>query len=117
MQKKKLNDHQFDVDYDPNRPISFPNDCHLGSQSVLTWPVVKKIAGDGQDKTVCYRPNPVHRCMYDNCMYHMMNKNRSLNHKSQHECNKILRIIQNECYLGYFYIASPRPICTRKCSN
>ena len=49
MQKKKLNDHQFDVDYDPNRPISFPNDCHLGSQSVLTWPVVKKIAGDGQD--------------------------------------------------------------------
>ena len=42
MQKKKLNDHRFDVNYDPNRPISFPNNCHLGSQSILTWPVVKK---------------------------------------------------------------------------
>ena len=32
------------------------------------------ISGDGQDKPMCFRPNPVHRLMYDNCMYHMMNK-------------------------------------------
>ena len=30
--------------------------------------------GDGQDKPMCFRPNPVNRCIYDNCMYHMMNK-------------------------------------------
>ena len=42
MQKKKPNDHKFDVYYDPNRHISFQNDCHLGSQSFLTWPVMKK---------------------------------------------------------------------------
>ena len=42
MQKKELNDHRFEVYYDQNRPISFPNDCHLGSQSILTYPVVKK---------------------------------------------------------------------------
>ena len=29
-------------------------------------------SGDGQDKPICFRPNPVHRLMYDNCMYHMM---------------------------------------------
>ena len=34
----------------------------------------KQVSGDGQDKTMCFRPNPVHRFMYDNCMYHMMNK-------------------------------------------
>ena len=39
MQKKKLNDHRFDVYYEPNRPIIFPNDCHLGSKSILTLPV------------------------------------------------------------------------------
>ena len=27
-----------------------------------------------QDKPMCFRPNPVHRLMYDICMYHMMNK-------------------------------------------
>ena len=30
--------------------------------------------GEGQDKPMWFRPNPVHRCMYENCMYHMMNK-------------------------------------------
>ena len=38
----KCSDHKFDVYYDPNRPIFFPNDCHFGSQSILTYPVVKK---------------------------------------------------------------------------
>ena len=41
MQKKKLNDQRFDVYYNSKRTISFPNDCHLGSQSTLTWPMMK----------------------------------------------------------------------------
>ena len=36
----------------------------------------------GQDKPMCFRPNPVHRCVYDNCMYHMMNKIKVLSNHS-----------------------------------
>ena len=47
--KNKMKDHRINVYYGPNRPISFPNDRHLGNQSnwpsdvlILTWSMVKE---------------------------------------------------------------------------